>query len=125
MTNPDLFKAMTINGFDASEKFPKSKMIYGAIGLDYKFILVIVESSIDSNQYMSNIMNSCMIDELDSNWGKGMWIFQQDGSRCHNSRKIVKWLSSKCRHIKRWHAYSPDLNPNENFEVPQKRPFLN
>ena len=97
------------------EKFPKSIMIYGAIGIDYKSTLVIVESSIDSDQYMSNILNSGMIDELDSNRGKGMWIFQQDGARCHTSRKTVKWLSSKCRYIKRWPANSPDLNPIENF----------
>lgn len=101
--------------YHRTNKFPRSIMIYGAIGLDYKSELVIVEGTIDSSKYQENILNSKMIDVLDSNRGKGTWIFQQDGARCHTSRESVTWLRSKCCLIQKWPANSPDLNTIENL----------
>ena len=75
--------------FSKSEKFPPSVMIYGAIGHNYKSKLVICEGSINSDVYKQNILKSGMIDELNEKKGKGNWIFQQDGARCHTSKDSV------------------------------------
>ena len=97
-----------------SKKFPKSVMIYGSIGHIYKSQIVIVHGSIDSYKYQENILRSGMINDLDSNLGKGSWIFQQDGASSHTSIKTRNWLRSKCRFIQKWPPNSPDLNPIEN-----------
>ena len=97
-----------------SKKFPKSVMIYGAIGHNYKSQIVIVHGSIDSYKYQENILRSGMINDLDSNLGKGSWIFQQDGASSNTSIKTRNWLRSKCRFIQKWPPNSPDLNPIEN-----------
>ena len=90
-------------------------MIYGAIGVQYKSKLVIVDSSIDSAQYKENILKSEMITELDMSKGKGNWVFMQDGARCHTSSHTIKWLGTQCRYITKWPANSPDLNPIETL----------
>ncbi len=97
-----------------SKKFPKSVMIYGSIGHNYKSQIVIVHGSIDSYKYQENILRSGMINDLDSNLGKGSWIFQQDGASSHTSIKTRNWLRSRCRFIQKWPPNSPDLNPIEN-----------
>ena len=90
-------------------------MIYGAIGMNYKSKLVLVEHSIDSDQYIKNILASKMIETLDSTRGIGNWIFQQDGATCHTSKETVIWLNTKCKYLSQWPANSPDLNPIENL----------
>ena len=101
--------------FEDDSKFPPSIMVYGAIGIDYKSRLVIVEGSIDSDCYKQNIQASKMIEVLDKQRGRGRWIFQQDGARCHTSRCTIDWLATKCKYISKWPPNSPDLNPIENL----------
>lgn len=45
---------------------PKSLMIYGAIGFNYKSKLAIVKGSIYSSNYQTNIIKSVMIQYLDN-----------------------------------------------------------
>lgn len=98
-----------------TDKFPPSLMIYGAIGKGYKSHLVFCETTIDSYCYRRNIEESGMIEHLDSERGRGKYIFMQDGARCHFAKDTINWLKNKCRFISKWPANSPDLNPIENF----------
>ena len=90
-------------------------MVYGAIGENYKSKLVLIDGSVNSDCYINNIKGSGMICDMNEMKGKGNWIFQQDGARCHTSANTVKWLSTQCRYIAKWPANSPDLNPIENL----------
>ena len=103
------------SAFVSSDKFPPSIMIYGAIGVDYKSKLVVVDGSINSDKYQDNIIESGMIEDMDELRGKGNWIFMQDGARCHTSADSIAWIGSQCKYIAKWPANSPDLNPIETL----------
>ena len=101
--------------YKSFEKFSKSLMIFGAIGVDFKSNLIFVEGTIDSKKYKQNIIDSAIIETLDEEKGRGNWIFMQDGACCHTSSDTLNWLKTKCRIITKWPANSPDLNPIENL----------
>lgn len=83
----------------ATLKFHDAIMIYGAISKNYKSKLVIVDGNIDSTKYQENIRKSEMIEDMNDKYGRGKWIFMQDGDRCHTSVDTMIWLSSRCRDI--------------------------
>lgn len=59
----------------ATQKFPPAVMIFGAIGIDYKSELVIVETTINSDVYQNILIQSKMIEKMDSLKGRGKWTF--------------------------------------------------
>lgn len=99
----------------ATQKFPPSVMIFGAIGKDFKSKLVIVDGTINSEVYQQIIMDSKLVEIMDDNRGRGNWIFMQDGARSHTSKCTQNFLSKKCRYIQKWPPNSPDLNPIETL----------
>jgi transposase len=96
-----------------SIKFPKGLMIFAVIGLGFKSDLLIVEGTIDSQKYIENLQKLRFIEQLDEKYGKGNWIFQQDGAPCHTSRASREWIQERCVLLQPWPANSPDLSPIE------------
>jgi hypothetical protein len=96
-----------------TQKFPRSVMIFGVIGPDYKSRLLFVEGTIDAERYIRNLSDLGFIEELDHKHGALEWIFQQDGAPCHTSQKAVDWIEENCDLLSEWPANSPDLNPIE------------
>jgi hypothetical protein len=94
-------------------KFPQGVMIFAVIGMNYKSNLLIVDGSIDAEQYRLNCEDLHFIEELDNLRGPLNWIFQQDGAPCHMAQKTLDWLEECCDVLHGWPANSPDLSPIE------------
>lgn len=96
-------------------KFPQGVMVWGAIGLDYKSPLIVVDGSIDTEKYKSVLESSEMIPSLQEEKGLLGFVFQQDGATCHTSKNMKLWLAQRLRLLNFWPANSPDLNPIEHL----------
>jgi transposase len=101
------------NASVSSKKFPESLMVFAVIGVDFKSDLLVVQGTIDTDQYLQNIEQLAFIEALDEKHGPFGWIFQQDGAPCHTSRKALDWLEESVDLIVDWPANSPDLSPIE------------
>ena len=97
----------------SKKKFPKSIMVFGVIACGYKSELVVINNSVDSEQYIENMKKSKFIDNLNEKLGPFEWLYMQDGARCHTSAMAMEWLEDKVDVITDWPANSPDLNPIE------------
>ena len=103
----------TKNSIITETKFPQSIMVFGVIANNYKSKLIIVDSSINSEKYISNMEESEFIENMDRLHGKLGWLYMQDGARCHTAQETLDWLESQINVITDWPANSPDLNPIE------------
>ncbi|KAJ6242082.1 transposable element-related [Anaeramoeba flamelloides] len=102
--------------FVEKKKFPKKIMIWGAIGCNLISDLIILNSSINTDVYIKDILKkSKIIDLANQEHGIFNWIFQQDGARPHTSKKTIKYLKKRCMLLDPWPPNSPDLNPIENL----------
>jgi transposase len=100
--------------FAPTDKFPKfSIMVWGAIGVNFKSELLIVEGNIDSEKYISMLKESRFFDEADAALGRGEYVFMQDGATCHTSEKSLIALRDWCHLLPYWPSNSCDLNPIE------------
>jgi hypothetical protein len=60
----------------ASRKFPESLMVFASIDIDFKSDLLVVQGTIDADQYIQNIDRLGFIDAIDQKNGLFGWIFQ-------------------------------------------------
>jgi hypothetical protein len=60
-----------------------------------------------------------VIEDLDHVFGKGAWVFQDDGAPPHRAKATKQYLNERCLNVSSgelsWPALSPDLNPDENM----------
>ena len=66
-------------------------MVWGAIKVGEKPVLMCVEENIDSDIYKTKILMPFFkeLKKRDPNFMEKDWIFQQDGARCHTSHKSL------------------------------------
>jgi hypothetical protein len=63
------------------------------IGRSYKSDVLIVEESINADQYIQSVDQLELIDVLDQRRGPFRWIFQQDGARITHHKS--QWIDSR------------------------------
>ncbi|KAJ6236861.1 transposable element-related [Anaeramoeba flamelloides] len=102
--------------WDERKKFGKKVMIWGGIGYRLQTDLIIIDSSVDTETYIHDIIRkSKIIKKANEQYGEWEWIFQQDGARPHTSKKSMDYLQYRCNVLSPWPPNSPDLNPIENL----------
>jgi hypothetical protein len=94
-----------------SRKFPESLIVFAVISVGFKSDLLVVQGTIDADQYIQNIDRLGVIDALDHKHELFGWIFQKDGTLCHTSQAALDWLEESVDLIVGWPANSPDLSP--------------
>lgn len=98
--------------YKETAKFPSSVMIFGAIGYNYKSKLVIIEGSVNTDRYLSNLRKSGVFEHMESN---PELLFQQDGAPCHTAAYSLEAIRCQGSMLANWPANSPDLNVIENL----------
>jgi hypothetical protein len=102
--------------------FPPKVMVWGAIGVDYKSPLVLIDGHVTAEKYQELLEKSHAITDMDHLHGKNSWVFQQDGASSHTAQSTHEWLSITCKFLPidktssmHWPAHSPDLNVIEQL----------
>jgi transposase len=94
-------------------KFAKiSIMVWGAIGLNFKSKLLILEGSVNAQKYI-DALNGGFFTDADLALQQGQWVFVQDGAKPHTTDQVLQEITRHCRLCPFWPANSPDLNPIE------------
>lgn len=94
-------------------KFPKiSIMVWGAIGLNFKSQLVILEGSVNAQKYIDALSNG-FFTHANAILRPRQWTLVQDGATCHTTDAAICELTKNCVLCPFWPANSPDLNPIE------------
>ncbi len=76
-------------------KFPRKAMLFGFVGSDGKiFPPVWVRTPMDSVQYKAILVRK-VFPILDATYGKGNYIWTQDGASCHTSNLILNYLRNR------------------------------
>jgi hypothetical protein len=100
------------------EQFPIRIMAWGAIGRNFKSPLIRVEGNINAEKYKEIIVQSRIIETMDSLFRKKAWIFQDDGASTHKPKKARAFVADQCFTLSselHWPPHSPDLNVTENL----------
>ena len=101
--------------FSDRTKFPVSVMVWGAIGPDFKSNLVFCDNSVTQSEYIDILKRSRLFEEADARWGKGGYLFQQDGATAHTALRTRLWLRTRVKRLANWPSNSPDLNVIEHI----------
>ena len=70
---------------------------------------MIVDKSINSDQYLQNMVDSNFIGGMNQIHGELDWVYAQDGARCHTSAQSMEWLEEKVDVINDWPPPPPTL----------------
>ena len=97
-------------------KFPKKAMMLGVVGADGKaFPPVWINGTLDGPMY-KQILAYKILPMLDKTYGKGKYIWTQDGASCHTCKVVQSYLERRLgsrgfwsKSV--WPANSPNLNP--------------
>jgi transposase len=104
--------------YNEKEQFPMRIMVWGAIAHNFKSPLIRVEGNVNADKYKQIILQSNVINSMDSIYGKKAWVFQDDGASAHRAKKAREFLAKECFTLSselHWPAHSPDLSVIENL----------
>ena len=94
-------------------KKPLSIMVWGAIGYNLKSTLYIHHGAVRGQEYKTCLDESKIFLQADEQFGRGGYVFQQDGATCHMREDIISYITKKARILNGWPPNSPDLSPIE------------
>ena len=101
--------------FQNKDKYQKTIMVFGAIGVGFKSKLVLCNKNVDEVYYREVFQKSEICDILNGIRGAGNFYFIQDGATPHTSINSKLFLQKRCTFINFWPPNSPDLNPIEHL----------
>ena len=102
----------------ALQGYPIKVMIWGAIGPGFKSSLQKFETKVTADAYQKMLTSSEIFEKLNHRFGKGAFVFQQDGACPHTAASTREFLADKAVTLPdelHWPAQSPDLNVIENL----------
>lgn len=97
----------------STSKFNNGMMFFGCISMGFKSSFVRCSNSINSEEYITNIEKSDIVNLMNNKYGEKKWFFMQDGAPCHTSANTILNLQEKLIILPGWPPNSPDLNPIE------------
>jgi hypothetical protein len=93
---------------------PIQRVIWAAIGLNWKSPIIYINGNINSQSYIQQLLNNEIIMSLNNHYGSNYYL-QQDGARPHTSHYTLGWLQAMDVPILEcWPPHSPDLSPIEH-----------
>lgn len=101
-------------------KHPIKRHVYGCISLGGIESYKIFKENMNSDLYIS------ILDDTIVNYYLNNYMYQQDNSPIHKSKKTLEYLNNKnIKLLNNWPPNSPDLNPIENLWFLLKHKLLN
>ena len=106
------------NDFTESATVQKAKkslslMVWGGIGYNFKSQLYFHNGPVRGQEYRECLKETNFFNQADEQFGKGGYIFQQDGATCHTREDIIQFINQQSRMLHGWPPNSPDLSPIE------------
>jgi hypothetical protein len=93
---------------------PYKRMVWAAIGPNFKSELIFIDGYIDSNAYVNLLIDTRIYEILEGMFGKYGYTFQQDNAKPHTSRATLEALNElDIPLLEVWPPRSPDLSPIE------------
>ncbi len=99
-----------------ASKFPAKAMMLGYVGSDGTvFPPIWIKGTMDGTMY-KKLMQYKILPLLDSTYGKGKYVWTQDGASCHTSKVVQEYLTNRLGSSGFWSKTvwppnSPNLNP--------------
>ena len=100
-------------------KFQKGVVFFGAISADCKYELVLCSHGVEAPVLASNILQSGIVEKMDTRYVLKRWLFIQDGA--HTARAAVWELERHVVFLGGWLPASCDLNPIKQISSIIKR----
>ena len=95
---------------------PQSVMVWAAVTATGRSLLLFVPTGmkLNSEQYISDILEGCLLPWAEQHFKDKPWTIQQDLAPSHGSKFTQSWILRKIPSFiskEDWPAQSPDLNP--------------
>ena len=106
-------KRMERNGMSEDAEIPGEFHGVGRHRPQCEVPLILCSKSVNSQEYLSIIARSGIVQLCDARHGQWQWFMKQDGAPAHQARATMEALSSLTRILPGWPANRCDLNPIE------------
>ena len=95
------------NDFTESATVQKAKkslslMVWGGIGYNFKSQLYFHNGAVRGQEYRECLKETNFFNQADEQFGKGGYIFQQDGATCHTREDIIQFINQQSRMLHGW-----------------------
>ena len=95
---------------------PQSVMVWAVVIATRRSLLLFVPTGVklNSEQYVSDILEGCLLPWAEQHFKDKPWTLQQDSAPSHGSKFTQSWIQRKIPSFiskEDWPARSPDLNP--------------
>jgi hypothetical protein len=70
-------------------------MVFAAIGFNFKSTLLICPVIVNGYQYRRMLLDSNLIDSLNSHFGQNSFLWQQNGAPEHNAKFTFQFLKKE------------------------------
>jgi hypothetical protein len=95
---------------------PIRRMVWGAIGWNYKSPLVIIDGTLRGNNFVQLLETNGIFADLERQFPGKSYFLQMDNAKCHTAKAAKEEFNNKqVPLLLMWPSRSPDLNPIEQL----------